>query len=29
MAGYGWWQQTYAWSWVVVGGGSKIMASRG
>ena len=29
IAGPGWWWQNYGWSWMVVGGGSKIMASRG
>ena len=26
---HGWWQRNYSWSWVVVGGGGKIMANRG
>ena len=29
MAGRGWWPQNYCWSWVVVGGGGKIIAGRG
>ena len=29
MAGRGWWGRNYGCSWVVVGGGVKIMAGRG
>ena len=29
MAGHGWWQQNYGWSWMVVGGGGETMAGRG
>ena len=29
MAGHGWWGQIYGWPWVIVDGGSKIMAGHG
>ena len=29
LTGRGLWSQNYGWSWMVVGGGSKIMAGRG
>ena len=29
MAGRGWWQQIYGWSWMIVGAGGEIMTGRG
>ena len=29
MDGCGWWQYNYHWSWMVMGGGIKIMAGHG
>ena len=29
MAGRGWWQQIYGWSWMIVGVGGEIMTGRG
>ena len=28
MAGRGWWQQIYGWSWMIVGAGGEIMTGR-